>query len=277
MSATSMKQIKNRIKSIQGTRQITNAMQLVAASRMKKMTKRIEAAKPYFTLLRDTLDEICADNREFTSPYLREKEGRACHIVIAGDRGLAGGYNHNLFKSLSLNKDDLIVPIGKKAAEHLSSYEQYETGIEKAADAEFDDCKKLGKALTEDFLKGKFTTLYISYTSFKNMLTQEPVTLKLLPLWRGEKKHDPKKGLTIYEPSSEGAFERIVPYYISGMIFGAVTESVTSETAARRTAMEAATDNADTMLDRLKLEYNRARQAAVTQELTEIVAGAENI
>ena len=278
MSATSMKQIKTRIKSIQGTMQITHAMQLVAASRMKKMTDRIEKSKPYFNILRETLDEITADNLDFSSVFTREREGRKCHIVIAGDRGLAGGYNHNLFKSLNLNTDDIIFPIGKKAAEYFSDYEIFTDEYEKAADIEFEDCRRIGDLLAAAYEKGDFTSLYISYTAFKNMLTQEPQTIRLLPLSKRDTKsfthRDTKMSVTIYEPDAEGAFESIIPYYLSGMVYGAVTESVTSETAARRNAMEAATDNAQEMLDRLTLEYNRARQAAVTQELTEIVSGA---
>ncbi|MDY3030245.1 MAG: ATP synthase F1 subunit gamma [Clostridia bacterium] len=286
MSATSMKQIKTRIKSIQGTMQITHAMQLVAASRMKKMTDRIEKSKPYFNILRETLDEITADNLDFSSVFTREREGRKCHIVIAGDRGLAGGYNHNLFKSLNFNTDDIIFPIGKKAAEYFSDYKMFMDEYEKAADIEFEDCRRIGDLLAAAYKKGDFTSLYISYTAFKNMLTQEPQTIRLLPLSKRDTKspirrdtksfmrRDTKTSVTIYEPDAEGAFESIIPYYLSGMVYGAVTESVTSETAARRNAMEAATDNAQEMLDRLTLEYNRARQAAVTQELTEIVSGA---
>ena len=278
MSATSMKQIKTRIKSIRSTMQITHAMQLVAASRMKKMTDRIEKSKPYFNILRETLDEITADNLDFSSVFTREREGRKCHIVIAGDRGLAGGYNHNLFKSLNLNTDDIIFPIGKKAAEYFSDYKMFMDEYEKAADIEFEDCRRIGDLLAAAYKKGDFTSLYISYTAFKNMLTQEPQTIRLLPLSRRDTKfpmhRDTKTSVTIYEPDAEGAFESIIPYYLSGMVYGAVTESVTSETAARRNAMEAATDNAQEMLDRLTLEYNRARQAAVTQELTEIVSGA---
>lgn len=275
MSASSMKQIKNRIKSIQGTHQITHAMQLVAASRMKKMTERIEKSKPYFNILRETLDEISADNYDFSSVYTREREGKACHIVIAGDRGLAGGYNHNLFKSLNIGSEDVIFPIGKKATEYFSGYGLLTGKYEKASDIKIADCREIGVMLSKAFANGDFTSLFISYTAFKNMLTQTPETIKLLPLKKG--KRTEKHGLTIYEPSAEGAFERIIPYYLSGMVYGAVTESVTSETAARRNAMEAATDNAEEMLDRLTLEYNRARQAAVTQELTEITSGAENI
>lgn len=276
MSATSMKQIKNRIKSVKGTMQITRAMQLVAASRMKKMTERIEHAKPYFQILTETLDEIASDNYDFSSVFTRERKGKNCHIVIAGDRGLAGGYNHNLFKSLDVGENDIILPIGKKAAEYFSDYVLYSEDYEKAADVETSDCRQIGESLAQSYEKGEFTSLYISYTAFKNMLVQEPKTMKILPLKCGEKSSK-AHGLTIYEPDAESAFAQIIPYYISGVIYGAVTESVTSETAARRNAMEAATDNASEMIDNLTLEYNRARQASVTQELTEIVSGAENI
>lgn len=276
MSAESTKQIKNRIKSIKGTMQITHAMQLVAASSMKKMTDRIEKSKPYFDTLIQVLDEISEDNLDFSSVFTQNREGKACHIVIAGDRGLAGGYNNNLFKSLNIGGGDMILPIGKKAVEYFSGREIFSLDFQKAADVDIKSCRELAVALSDAYRIGEFTSLYISYTRFKNMIEQEPETIKLLPLKRGDAKaRSTKKGLTIYEPGAEEVFNRIVPYYLSGVIYGAVTESVTSETAARRNSMEAATDNAKEMLDRLTLDYNRARQSAVTQELTEIISGTE--
>lgn len=278
MSASSMKAIKNRIKSIQGTMQITKAMQLVAASKMRKASERLERSKPYFGILRETLDDIARDNRDFSSVYTRERSGRTCHIVIAGDRGLAGGYNHNLFKSIDVAREDIVFPIGKKSDEYFSANEHITEKYEHAGDIEIADCKEMGVMLAEEYKKGRFTRLTLSYTSFVNMLVQEPKKVNILPL-RIENKAEGMKNysLTIYEPDAESVFEQIIPYYISGMIYGAVCESVASETAARRNAMETATDNAAEMLDKLSLEYNRARQASITQELTEITAGAENL
>ncbi len=280
MSASSMKTIKNRIKSIKGTMQITKAMELVATSKMRKATERIARSKPYFAILNETLSDIAKDNKDFSSVFTREREGKTCHIVIAGDRGLAGGYNHNLFKSLDIKEGDIIFPIGKKVVEYFTGANIYTESYAKAGDIKISDCHAMGKLLAKAYEKGEFTRLTLSYTSFVNVLVQEPKTTEMLPI-RVENTEKGMKNmnysLIIYEPSAEGAYGEIVPYYLSGMIYGAVAESVASELSARRNAMESATDNASEMIDKLSLEYNRARQASITQELTEIIAGAENL
>lgn len=260
--------------------QITKAMELVATSKMRKATERIERSRPYFDLLRDTLDDIARDNHDFSSVFTREREGKTCHIVIAGDRGLAGGYNHNLFKSLDVNENDIIFPVGKKVVEYFGKANIYTTAYAKAGDIKISDCHAMGKLLADGYEKGEFTRLTLSYTSFVNVLTQEPKTENLLPIkveHTTEGTRNIKYSLIIYEPEAEEVFERIVPDYLSGVIYGAVAESVASELSARRNAMESATDNASEMIDKLSLEYNRARQASITQELTEIIAGAENL
>lgn len=280
MSASSMKTIKNRIKSISSTMQITKAMELVASSKMRKAAERIEHSKPYFNILSETLNDIAKDNKDFTSVYTREREGKTCHIVIAGDRGLAGGYNSNLFKSLNVSEGDIIFPIGKKVTEYFNKAEIYTSDYEKAGDIEISDCREIGRLLAKAYKKGVFTRLTLSYTSFVNALVQVPKTINMLPIKVEHTKEGMKNinySLIIYEPDAEEAFEEIVPYYLSGMIYGAVSESVASELSARRNAMESATDNASEMIDKLSLEYNRARQASITQELTEIIAGAENL
>jgi F-type H+-transporting ATPase subunit gamma len=275
-----MKTIKNRIKSISSTMQITKAMELVATSKMRKATERIERSKPYFNILSEALDDIAKDNKDFTSVFTREREGKTCHIVIAGDRGLAGGYNHNLFKSLEIKEGDIIFPIGKKVVEYFNETDIYTTAYAKAADVTISDCHAMGSLLAKAYKNGEFTRLTLSYTSFVNVLMQEPKTVNMLPIkveHTREGRLNMNYSLIIYEPDAEEAFEKIVPNYLSGMIYGAVSESVASELSARRNAMESATDNASEMLDKLSLEYNRARQASITQELTEIIAGAENL
>lgn len=273
----SMKAIKSRIKSVENTRQITKAMQLVATSKMRKAKERIEAVRPYFETLSEVLRDISRINRDFSSPFTKIKEGKTCHIVIAGDRGLAGGYNANLFKSLDYNEGDIIFPIGKKVVEYFSKKEVsfFTTEYSVAADVDIEDCDEIGKSLAKAFLKGEFTRLDIHYTGFVNALTQLPSSKSILPIASQDTAAD-KKSLIIYDPSPEAVFGKIIPYYISGIIYGGVCESVASELSARRTAMENATDNADEIIGNLSLTYNRARQASITQELTEIVAGAQN-
>lgn len=271
----SMKAIKNRIKSVENTRQITKAMQLVATSKMRKAKEKIEESRPFFETLSEALSDIASGTVDFSSPFTQKKEGKACHIVIAGDRGLAGGYNNNLFKSLSYNDGDIIFPIGKKVVEHFAKKDVsfFTTEYQIAADVKISDCNSIGQALAEAFEKGEFTSLDIYYTGFVNMLTQLPASKEILPLTsKGE--GDKKKALIEYDPSPEVVFAKIIPHYIGGIIYGGVCESIASELSARRTAMENATDNAGEIIDSLSLTYNRARQAAITQEITEIVAGS---
>lgn len=280
MSASNMKIIKNRMKSIKSTRQITKAMELVASSKMRKAMERTEQSKPYFDILSETMDNIARDNRDFSSVFTRKREGKTLRVVIAGDRGLAGGYNHNLFKSLDINGDDIIFPIGRKAAEYFTDLSIYNEAYERAGDIGIEECNEIGRLIAEGYKKGDFTSVTLSYTSYKNILIQEPKTVSLLPVrieHTNEGMRNTRYSLTIYEPDAETVFDQIIPDYISGMVYGAVSESVASELSARRNAMESATDNADAMLDKLELEYNRARQASITQELTEIISGAENL
>ncbi len=271
----SMKEIKNRIKSVENTRQITKAMELVATSKMKKAKERIEKSRPFFETLSEALSDIAASNKDFSSPFThKNKSEKACHIVIAGDRGLAGGYNNNLFKSLNYNDGDIIFPIGKKVVDYFSKKDVtfFTTAYEVAADVTLSDCNSIGQALADAFIKEDFSSIDIYYTGFVNALTQTPASKAILPITSTETLK--KSHLIIYDPSPETVFSQIVPHYISGIIYGGLCESLASELSARRTAMEAATDNAGEIIDELSLKYNRARQAAITQELTEIVAGS---
>lgn len=274
----SMKAIKNRIKSVENTRQITKAMELVATSKLRKAKARIEQSRPFFEILLKTLNDIKNENKDFTSVFtkLPKDDEKKCHIVIAGDRGLAGGYNNNLFKSLEYKDGDVIFPIGKKALEYFSkkNVSIFTSNYNVAEDVKISDCNSIGKAVAEAFKKGEFASLDISYTGFVNVLTQVPSKKEILPI-AAEKETEKKKSLIIYEPSPEIVFEEIVPQYISGVVYGAICESLASELSARRSAMEAATENAGEIIDDLSLKYNRARQAAITQEITEIVAGTQ--
>lgn len=274
----SMKAIKNRIKSVENTRQITKAMQLVATSKMRKAKERIEESRPFFNILAKALDDISGSVRDFNSPFTTEaKDGKACHIVIAGDRGLAGGYNNNLFKSLDYKDGDVIFPIGKKVLEYFNKKDItfFTTEYQIAADVAISDCNSIGQALADAFEKGEFTSLDIYYTGFVNVLSQVPSSRKILPVVSADESAE-KGALIEYDPSPEAVFAKIIPHYIGGIVYGALCESIASELSARRTAMENATDNAGEIIDSLSLTYNRARQAAITQEITEIVAGSQN-
>lgn len=274
-----MKDIKLRIKSVQSTRQITKAMELVASSKLRKAKQRVEQARPYFEILGETLDRIAQVNMGFSSVYTKPREvKKTCFVVIAGDRGLAGGYNSNVLKVVMAQAGDkpyCVLPIGKKTLEYFArrDAEILSEDFLIAADISIADCDRIGHMLTEGFASGDFDELYIVYTKFVSMLSQVPQLEKVLPI--APKESDKKsRELMLCEPSPEAAFASIVPQYITGMLYGGVCEAQAAESAARRTAMESATKNAGEMIDSLSLEYNRARQAAITQEITEIVSGS---
>ena len=283
MAGASMKDIKLRIKSVESTMQITKAMELVASSKLRKAKERVERCRPYFNILHKTLTDIAQNNTEFTSPFVQSRPvKKVCYIIIAGDRGLAGGYNNNVFKTVIADMGDkavCVLPIGKKAVEYCErrGYEILSKDYMIAEDVGINDCYEIARLLGKAFLDGQFDELYMGYTKFVSMLSQEPQIMKVLPLSleKKEGKDSSSRMLTIYEPSSESVFNTIVPEYISGMVYGALSESWASELGARRSAMDAASKNAGDMIDNLSLKYNRARQGAITQEITEIVAGAE--
>ena len=284
MAGASMKDIKLRIKSVQSTMQITKAMELVASSKLRRAKERQERCRPYFTGLHQTLRDIEAATSDFSSPYQTHREvKKRCLIVIAGDRGLAGGYNSNIFKAvteeLAKGTPVCVLPIGKRAVDFCvrNSIEILTIEFAEAATVSVADCFTISNLVTKGYLSGQFDEVSIIYTQFVSMLTQTPRAEGLLPLKaEGGHKHEDLHSLVLYEPSPEEVYDAIVPGYIAGMIYGAMCESVASEQGARRTAMDAASKNAAEMIEDLSLRYNRARQGAITQEITEIVAGAEH-
>ena len=281
--AGSMKDIKLRIKSVESTMQITKAMELVASSKMRRAKERVEHSRPYFETLHETLTKIAAADPRARNPYLRRDEvKRTLLIVIAGDRGLAGGYNSNVLKQAAAEEGEvLVLPIGKRSAEYFVHHEVplFTQEVLLAADVSVGECFQLSRQITEGYLNGEYDAVKICYARFDSMMTQTAATMEVLPLSiepTEQQKADARRSQILYKPSSEEVFSAIIPEYVAGVVYGAVCESVASELAARRTAMDAATKNAGEMIDHLNLYYNRARQAAITQEITEIVAGAEN-
>ena len=283
--AANMKAVKLRIKSVQSTMQITKAMELVASSKLRKAKERAEVCRPYFETMHQTLVDIARGNTDFSSVYARESGNeKRCYVLIAGDRGLAGGYNTNLFKCLeaaSVNQDFLVLPIGKKAVEYSkrNGFACVTESFGEIADVSVADCFEMANLLCGEFKKGEFGHIDLCYTKFVSMLSQQPSAIPVLPLKYLTDEQDTKsiRNLILYEPDASEVFDAIVPEYLAGLIYGAVCESVASELAARRTAMEAATNNAEEMIEKLNLHYNRARQASITQEITEIVGGAEGV
>ena len=281
--AGSMKDIKLRIKSVESTMQITKAMELVASSKMRRAKERVEHSRPYFETLYESLTKIAAADPRARNPYLRRDDiKRTLLVVIAGDRGLAGGYNANVFKQADAAEGPVtVLPIGKRSAEYFAHHGAglFNPEVLMAADVSVSECFTLSHQITEGFLKGEYDAVKLCYTRFDSMMTQTATTLEVLPLTiepTEAQKAEARRSQILYKPSCEEVFGAIIPEYVAGVLYGAVCESVASELAARRTAMDAATKNAGEMIEHLNLYYNRARQAAITQEITEIVAGAEN-
>ena len=279
MAAISTKEIKNRIRSMESTKQITKAMEMVAASKLRHAQARVINSRPYFEILYSTITEIVNSGTDFSSPYLTKRDvKKSLYVVIAGDRGLAGGYNSNILKLVSAEmagKDVTVLPIGKKAVDYFRSRKVpvLTHSYAEAADMSIGDCFSVAKQLARAYRNGEFDEIIIGYTNFVSVLSQTPATLRMLPLLQ-QPGATPSSSDILYEPDSTEVFEAIVPEYLGGILYGALCESRAAEQAARRTAMDSATQNADEMIADLSLKFNQARQAAITQEITEIVAGS---
>ena len=278
MAGVSTKEIKNRIRSMESTKQITKAMEMVAASKLRHAQARVANSRPYFEILYSTISDIVDSDSDFSSPYLTQRDvKKSMYIVIAGDRGLAGGYNSNILKMVYSElegKNAVILPIGKKAVDFFRSrkIELLTENYAEAANISIGDCFSIAKQLSKAYCKGEFDEIVIGYTNFVSVLSQTPATLRLLPLLQSAGQKKPSD--IVYEPGCEEVFETIVPEYLGGILYGALCESRAAEQAARRTAMDSATQNAEEMIADLSLKFNQARQAAITQEITEIVAGS---
>ena len=278
MATVSTKEIKNRIRSMESTKQITRAMEMVAASKLRHAQTKVSASRPYFEILLDTIEDIVRSGNGEMSPYLtRRPVKRTAFVVIAGDRGLAGGYNTNLLKmawEAMADRDAVVLPIGKKAVDFFKTRQIpiITDQDSEAAAMSVGDCFSMAKQLCKAYRNGEFDEVFLVYTNFVSVLSQTPKMLPLLPLTteRGEE----TTSEMLYEPDRETVLETIIPEYLGGVLYGALCESRASEQAARRTAMNAATQNAEEMIEDLSLKFNQARQAAITQEITEIVAGS---
>ena len=285
MAGAGIKEIKNRIGSVQSTKQVTKAMELVSSSKMRKAKDRALASRPYFNTMYNTVKDIATNTRGVRDPFLKQREVKnKCYIVIAGDRGLAGGYNSNIFKLTTAHMDgkqEKVMTVGKKATEFFQKrgYDILvaEESVEKC---DYDSTLALANQAMDLYKKGEIDELYICYTEFISPLTQTPKLMKVLPLAfdkeEGKSKDNSGSRARVqYLPSPEAVLSYLIPKYVSGVVYDGVIESFASEQSARRNAMKSASDNADEMLSTLELSYNRARQTAVTQEITEIVGGVE--
>ncbi len=282
----SMRDIKRRKESIQSTSQITKAMKLVSTVKLQKAKGRAEETKPYFDKMYETVSRMLAHS---TPPVRPEKKtGKKGVIVISSNRGLAGGYNSNVVKLITqgefARENTIIYPVGKKGMESLErqGYSCEGDFSEIMNNPLFGDAVNIGKTVMSAWESGELEEVYLAYTVFKNAVTQVPTLIRILPFGEESNAEEPEKSREPatrmnYEPKEEEALGYIIPLYMNSLIFGALVEAVASENGARMQAMDSATGNAEEMIDTLGQQYNRARQAAITQELTEIVAGASAI
>ncbi len=280
MAGASMNDIKSRIKSVTGTMQITKAMELVATSKLRRAREKIEKSRPFHEIIGEAIDGIVSSEKVSELIWTEQTEGKKpLYIVIAGDRGLAGGYNANIFKlttAISQNKEVAYLPLGKKA---LDYYRHRNANImsEKygyVSEISIGDSLGIAEEICERFAKGEFDSVIVVYTKFVSMISQLPVYEQLLPLQR-ETEDTPSLSEPIYVGEAEEILNKIIPQYVGGVLNSTICEALASESAARRTAMNAANKNASEIIDTLVLKYNRARQAVITQEITEIVSGSE--
>lgn len=281
----SMREIKRRRGSIQSTQQITKAMKLVSTVKLQKARMRAENSKAYFQYMYQTVTSMLKKAGNIEHPYLQKGQSdKVGIVVVTSNRGLAGGYNANVVRMITggtISKENMrLYVVGKKAMDSLGKkgYEIAGDYSDMIEEPNFADAKALGETLLSDFEKGEIGEIYVAYTEFKNTVTHIPKMVKLLPI---ESVEEEEKEAVLtpmnFEPSEEEAIGLLVPKYMTSILFGAFVESVASENGARMQAMDAATNNAEEIISSLELQYNRARQGAITQELTEIIAGAEAI
>lgn len=285
----SMRDIKRRKGSIQSTQQITKAMKLVSTVKLQRAKQRAEQSKAYFNCMYETVTSVLGRTGNLNHPYLNGgNSAKKAVIVITSNRGLAGGYNSNIVKLVTrqsgFKKEDLrIYAVGKKGKDALNryGYEIVEEDSDIIEEPLYVDAMALSSRVLEAYTKGEVGEIYIAYTAFKNTVVHEPTLLKLLPVEPEKKEEEAQekesKALMSFEPNDDEALEMIIPKYVTSLIYGGLIEAVASENGARMQAMDSATSNAEEMIDHLSLLYNRARQGSITQELTEIIAGANAI
>ena len=289
----SMRDIKRRRESVQSTGQITKAMKLVSSVKLQKAKVGAELSKPYFHTMYETVADMIARSGQLSHPFLKKSESdKKAVIVITSNRGLAGGYNSNVVKLVTHDErfkkeNTLIYAVGTKGRDTLmrQGYEIAGDYSEAMNEPLYSDATGIGKDVLGKFVKGEIGEIYIAYTIFKNTVVQIPTLMKLLPIdaedivSEQEEDQSPLDKLTLmnYEPEPEEALDAIIPKYINSLIYGGLVEAHASENGARMQAMDSATSNAEDMISDLSLKYNRARQASITQELTEIIAGASAI
>lgn len=281
--AESTRDIKRRIRGVTSTTKITRAMELVSTSKLRRARIRLEESRPYYTTVLENIRNVLADAGNIKHPLLDNREVKSTlYIVLASDRGLAGGYNSNVIR-LAENDikerglDAKVITVGSKSRDYFTRREYNVVGkfVGISEEPSFADARKIGEIALDLYKNNEIDEINVVYSHFVSTLTQQPRILKLLPSKEVHEESKKPMRITEFEPSTEEVLDYLIPKYIQSSIFGALIEASSSEQAARRVAMEAATDNAEEIIEELEISYNRARQAAITMEISEIVSGAE--
>ena len=278
MAGSTMKDIKLRIRSVESTKQITNAMQLVASSKIRRARQRMEQTRPYMRISQQVIADIASHNLDEQPPFFCEQAGEEkCVVVIAGDRGLAGHYNAAVFKLADelIDEKTWVLPVGKKALDRYThrGCRLLSDKYARTEQVKGTECREMADLLIERFLSGQCAKVTLVSTTLLSALLQDAVVTTLLPVTPdSDAKHASQM---IMEPDPATILAAVMPDYLAGQLYAAVCDAFASEVSARRNAMDSATKNAQKMIDELSLHYNRARQSSITQEITEIVAGAE--
>jgi F-type H+-transporting ATPase subunit gamma len=280
------REIKTKIKSVQNTRKVTRALEMVSASKIRKAQERMKASRPYARAMKQVIGHLAQANSEFQHPYLVEREDikRVGYIIISSDRGLAGGLNNNLFRKLlgelrqwqEKGVEVDVVTIGQKASVYFRRIKVGMLGsVTHLGDVpHVEQLVGVIKVMLDAYTAGKVDKVFLSYNHFVNTMTQSATMEQLLPLPASEAQVARHDWDYIYEPDAQAVLEHVLTRYVESLVYQAVLENVASEHAARMVAMKAASDNANKLIDTLNLVYNKARQAAITQEISEIVGGA---
>lgn len=283
MAQAGMRDIKRRIKSVSNTKQITKAMELVSSAKLRRTREKLEKTRPYYNTIVRSINDILASTSGIKHPFLEKREvKKAAYIVITADRGLCGGYNNNVIKLTEENiknkENAVIIAVGQKGRDFFRRRRYNLAGefIHISENPQYSHAREIGNIVIDLYKKKEIDEVNVVYTQFESTISQVTKIMKLLPAENVVEKEGRKKTTLVeYEPSPEEVLDYLIPKYIHSVIYGAMIEASASEQAARRNAMESATDNAEEMIEDLKLSYNRARQASITQEIAEIVGGAE--
>jgi F-type H+-transporting ATPase subunit gamma len=272
-----IRDIKRRIKTVNNTQQITKAMEMVAAAKLRRSQDKVVQSKPYAAKMQEVVERVLSNSRDYSNPIIEgNPQGKPAYIVITADRGLCGGYNANILRTAQKTIDrenSYVITVGRKGRDFLKKkgYNIVAEFLDIGDEPNYNHGQRIYGTVAQLLEEGLFSEVYVIYTQFINALSQKVVTEKLLPV---ERKGEKISAIYLFEPSVEEVLDNLIPKYLTGKLYQGLVESKAAEHGARMTAMGSATDNATEMIEKLTLTYNRARQASITQEILEIVNGA---